>query len=172
MYFLWWSKIVFAKKFKVFMKHLLKKHNMYFVSLLREDDMDGLQTELSGFLKELHCPNDISGILNGGELKTKDHLKFICTFPVDLLFLTTPLRKTWIYNSHSFLKCFWAQSSRRHGWWGADTLQRADRKKVRCVRSSCQSVPCWISQSPEDWTQQECSLKSKTGWECGNTHLV
>lgn len=71
---------------EVFMKHFLKKHNMYFVSLLREDDMDGLRVELSGFLKELHCPYEVSGILNGGELKTKDHLKFICTFSVDLLF--------------------------------------------------------------------------------------
>ncbi|XP_056914164.1 protein FAM98B [Takifugu flavidus] len=49
------------------------------------DDMDGLRTELSGFLKELHCPNDISGILNGSELKTKDHLKFI-------LFLSSELQ--------------------------------------------------------------------------------
>lgn len=73
------------------MKHFLKKHNMYFVSLLREDDMDGLRVELSGFLKELHCPYEVSGILNGGELKTKDHLKFICAFSVDLLFFNPPL---------------------------------------------------------------------------------
>lgn len=48
--------------------------------------MDSLKLEMSGSLKELHCPYEklVSGILNGGELKTKDHLKSVCTFPVNL----------------------------------------------------------------------------------------
>uniref|UniRef100_H3DIN6 Family with sequence similarity 98 member B n=1 Tax=Tetraodon nigroviridis TaxID=99883 RepID=H3DIN6_TETNG len=42
-----------------------------------EDDTDSLKLEMSGSLKELHCPyhNLVSRILNGGELKATDHLK-------------------------------------------------------------------------------------------------
>ncbi|KAG7224116.1 hypothetical protein INR49_019851 [Caranx melampygus] len=40
------------------------------------DDMDSLQVEMSGLLKELHCPYEevVSGILKGSMQKTKDHL--------------------------------------------------------------------------------------------------
>lgn len=43
------------------------------------DHVDSLQVEMSGLLKELHCPyKEVSGILKGGLTKTKDHLKFVC----------------------------------------------------------------------------------------------
>lgn len=37
---------------------------------------------MNGSLKALHCPYEklVPAILNGGELKAKDHLKFICMF--------------------------------------------------------------------------------------------
>lgn len=43
--------------------------------------MDSLQVEMSGLLKELHCPSEelVSGILKGTLLKAKDHLKCLCT---------------------------------------------------------------------------------------------
>ncbi|XP_034051207.1 protein FAM98B [Thalassophryne amazonica] len=48
------------------------------------DDMDGLQVEVSGLLKELHCPYEdvVSGVLKGGMRNAKDHLKcvlFLCS---------------------------------------------------------------------------------------------
>lgn len=50
-----------------------------FFSLLSTDHVDSLQVEMSGLLKELHCPyKEVSGILKGGLTKTKDHLKFVC----------------------------------------------------------------------------------------------
>lgn len=53
---------------------------MFSHSLLPVDDMDSLQVEMSGLLKELNCPYEelISGILKGRILNVKDHLKFIC----------------------------------------------------------------------------------------------
>ncbi|MEQ2161781.1 hypothetical protein GOODEAATRI_013050 [Goodea atripinnis] len=43
------------------------------------DDMDSLQVEMSGLLKELHCPFEgaVSGVLQGSTRSTKDHLKFV-----------------------------------------------------------------------------------------------
>lgn len=86
------------KYFWVFMKCLLLKYNCCFLSVLHEDDMDSLKLEMSGSLKELHCPYEklVSGILNGGELKPKDHLKFICMFSVNLLLSTSLCRQKCI----------------------------------------------------------------------------
>ncbi|XP_039992580.1 protein FAM98B [Xiphias gladius] len=58
------------------------------------DDMDSLQVEMSGLLKELHCPYEevISGILKGGVRNTKDHLKFV-------LFLSSELQAAQIVRS-------------------------------------------------------------------------
>ncbi|XP_070699013.1 protein FAM98B [Pempheris klunzingeri] len=58
------------------------------------DDMDGLQLEMSGLLRELHCPYQevVSGILKGSELNTKDHLKFV-------LFLSSELQAAQIVTS-------------------------------------------------------------------------
>ncbi|KAM9341086.1 protein FAM98B [Symphorus nematophorus] len=58
------------------------------------DDMDSLQVEMSGLLKELQCPHEevVSGILKGSVLKTKDHLKFV-------LFLSSELQAAQIVRS-------------------------------------------------------------------------
>ncbi|XP_043999727.1 protein FAM98B [Gambusia affinis] len=55
------------------------------------DDMDSLQVEMSGLLKELHCPFEgaVSGILRGSTRSTKDHLKFV-------LFLSSELQAAQI----------------------------------------------------------------------------
>lgn len=49
-------------------------------SVFLSDDLDSLKVEMSGLLKELHCPYEevVSGILKGGVQSTKDHLKFVC----------------------------------------------------------------------------------------------
>lgn len=51
-----------------------------FESCLFVDDMDGLRLEMSGLLKELHCPfkDVVSGILTGSQQSTKDYLKCVC----------------------------------------------------------------------------------------------
>nr|XP_020469713.1 protein FAM98B [Monopterus albus] len=51
------------------------------------DPLDSLQMEMSGLLKELHCPYQevVSGILKGNVRNTKDHLKFV-------LFLSSELQ--------------------------------------------------------------------------------
>ncbi|XP_029972017.1 protein FAM98B [Salarias fasciatus] len=53
------------------------------------DDLDSLQVEMSGLMKELHCPYEeaVSGLLKGSTRNTKDHLKF-------LLFLSSELQAT------------------------------------------------------------------------------
>ncbi|XP_039898825.1 protein FAM98B [Simochromis diagramma] len=56
------------------------------------DDMDSLQLEMSGLLRELHCPCEVSGILKGTGQKTKDHLKFV-------LFLSSELQAAQIVRS-------------------------------------------------------------------------
>ncbi|TKS86749.1 Protein FAM98B [Collichthys lucidus] len=58
------------------------------------DDMDSLQVEMSGLLKELHCPfkEVVSGILKGRVLTTKDHLKCV-------LFLSSELQAAQIVRS-------------------------------------------------------------------------
>ncbi|AWP16337.1 putative protein FAM98B-like [Scophthalmus maximus] len=58
------------------------------------DDTDGLQVEMSGLLKELHCPHEeaVAGILKGGVQNTKDHLKFV-------LFLSSELQTAQIVRS-------------------------------------------------------------------------
>ncbi|XP_010735706.3 protein FAM98B [Larimichthys crocea] len=58
------------------------------------DDMDSLQVEMSGLLKELHCPYKevVSGILKGRVLTTKDHLKCV-------LFLSSELQAAQIVRS-------------------------------------------------------------------------
>nr|XP_046269393.1 protein FAM98B [Scatophagus argus] len=58
------------------------------------DDIDSLQVEMSGLLKELHCPYKevVSGILKGSALNTKDHLKFV-------LFLSSELQAAQIVRS-------------------------------------------------------------------------
>ncbi|XP_033498326.1 protein FAM98B [Epinephelus lanceolatus] len=58
------------------------------------DDMDSLQLEMSGLLKELHCPHEavVSGILKGSVRSTKDHLKFV-------LFLSSELQAAQIVRS-------------------------------------------------------------------------
>ncbi|XP_041828830.1 protein FAM98B [Melanotaenia boesemani] len=58
------------------------------------DDMDSLQVEVSGLLKELHCPYEaeVSGILKGSVRNTKDHLKFV-------LFLSSELQAARIVRS-------------------------------------------------------------------------
>ncbi|MEQ2277107.1 hypothetical protein XENORESO_019888 [Xenotaenia resolanae] len=55
------------------------------------DDMDSLQVEMSGLLKELHCPFEgaVSGVLQGSTQSTKDHLKFV-------LFLSSELQAAQI----------------------------------------------------------------------------
>ncbi|MEQ2244698.1 hypothetical protein ILYODFUR_019856 [Ilyodon furcidens] len=55
------------------------------------DDMDSLQVEMSGLLKELHCPFEgaVSGVLQGSTRSTKDHLKFV-------LFLSSELQAAQI----------------------------------------------------------------------------
>ncbi|CAJ1073382.1 LOW QUALITY PROTEIN: protein FAM98B [Xyrichtys novacula] len=55
------------------------------------DDMDSLQVEMSGLLKELHCPYEdvVSGILKGSVGNAKDHLKFV-------LFLSSELQAAQI----------------------------------------------------------------------------
>ncbi|KAM9354254.1 protein FAM98B [Pholidichthys leucotaenia] len=58
------------------------------------DDMESLQVEMSGLLKELHCPSEVSGILKGSVKNKKDHLKFI-------LFLSLELQAAQIVNSRS-----------------------------------------------------------------------
>ncbi|XP_030574741.1 protein FAM98B [Archocentrus centrarchus] len=56
------------------------------------EDMDSLQLEMSGLLKELHCPYEVSGILKGTGQNTKDHLKFV-------LFLSSELQAAQIVRS-------------------------------------------------------------------------
>ncbi|XP_035023153.2 protein FAM98B [Hippoglossus stenolepis] len=58
------------------------------------DDVDSLQLEMSGLLKELHCPHEeaVSGILKGAVRNTKDHLKFV-------LFLSSELQTAQIVRS-------------------------------------------------------------------------
>lgn len=50
------------------------------LSVHSADDLDSLQVEMSGLLKELHCPHEeiVSGILKGSASNTNDHLKFAC----------------------------------------------------------------------------------------------
>lgn len=52
-----------------------------FSSLLPADDRDSLQVEMSGLLKELHCPSEelVSGLLKGRLLKARHHLQFLRT---------------------------------------------------------------------------------------------
>ncbi|XP_051251745.1 protein FAM98B [Dicentrarchus labrax] len=58
------------------------------------DDIDSLQVEMSGLLKELHCPYKevVSGILKGSVPNAKDHLKFV-------LFLSSELQAAQIVRS-------------------------------------------------------------------------
>ncbi|XP_029981954.1 protein FAM98B [Sphaeramia orbicularis] len=58
------------------------------------DDMESLQVEMSGLLKELHCPHEevVSGILKGSQRSVRDHLK--C-----LLFLSSELQSAQIIRS-------------------------------------------------------------------------
>ncbi|XP_070836060.1 protein FAM98B [Chaetodon trifascialis] len=58
------------------------------------DDMDSLQVEMSGLLKELHCPykDVVSRILKGSVPNAKDHLKFV-------LFLSSELQAAQIVKS-------------------------------------------------------------------------
>ncbi|XP_034418925.1 protein FAM98B isoform X2 [Cyclopterus lumpus] len=58
------------------------------------DDMESLQVEMSGLLKELHCPCEevVSGILKGIVRTAKDHLKFV-------LFLSSELQAAQIVTS-------------------------------------------------------------------------
>lgn len=58
------------------------------------DDMDGLRLEMSGLLKELHCPfkDVVSGILTGSQQSTKDYLKCV-------LFLCSELQSAQIVSS-------------------------------------------------------------------------
>ncbi|KAM9842670.1 protein FAM98B [Aulostomus maculatus] len=53
------------------------------------EDLDSLQVDMSGLLKELRCPYDVSGIVKGN---TKDHLRF-------LLFLSSELQAAQITRS-------------------------------------------------------------------------
>ncbi|XP_070777059.1 protein FAM98B [Enoplosus armatus] len=57
-------------------------------------DIDSLQVEVSGLLKELHCPYEevVSGILKGRVRSAKDHLKFV-------LFLSSELQAAQIVRS-------------------------------------------------------------------------
>ncbi|XP_028250803.1 protein FAM98B [Parambassis ranga] len=58
------------------------------------DDKDSLQVEMSGFLKELHCPYEevVSGILQGSLRNTKEHLKIV-------LFLSSELQAAQVVKS-------------------------------------------------------------------------
>ncbi|XP_062296383.1 protein FAM98B [Scomber scombrus] len=58
------------------------------------DDLESLQVEMSGLLRELHCPHEevISGILKGSTRDTKDHLKIV-------LFLSSELQAAHIVRS-------------------------------------------------------------------------
>ncbi|XP_034715101.1 protein FAM98B [Etheostoma cragini] len=63
------------------------------------DDIDSLQVEMSGLLKELHCPYHelVSGITKGRARNTEDHLKFI-------LFLSSELQAAQIVRSRGVSK--------------------------------------------------------------------
>ncbi|XP_026195397.1 protein FAM98B [Anabas testudineus] len=58
------------------------------------EDMDSLRVEMSGLLKELHCPYEevVSGILKGSARNAKDHLKFV-------LFLSSELQAAQVGKS-------------------------------------------------------------------------
>ncbi|KAM3870875.1 protein FAM98B [Diretmus argenteus] len=58
------------------------------------DDIESLQVEMSGLLKELHCPYEgiVSGILKGSLQTKRDHLQFI-------LFLSSELQAAQILRS-------------------------------------------------------------------------
>nr|XP_015825312.2 protein FAM98B [Nothobranchius furzeri] len=58
------------------------------------DDLSSLQVEVSGLLRELHCPHEeaVSGILQGSTGNRKDHLKLV-------LFLSSELQAAQIVGS-------------------------------------------------------------------------
>ncbi|XP_008309406.1 protein FAM98B [Cynoglossus semilaevis] len=58
------------------------------------DDVDSLQLEMSGLMKELHCPyeEEVSGLLKGATRNTNDHLKFV-------LFLSSELQAAQLQRS-------------------------------------------------------------------------
>ncbi|XP_040916163.1 protein FAM98B [Toxotes jaculatrix] len=58
------------------------------------DDIDSLRVEMSGLLKELHCPYEevVASLLKGGVRSTKDRLKFV-------LFLSSELQSAQIVRS-------------------------------------------------------------------------
>ncbi|CAG5866569.1 unnamed protein product [Menidia menidia] len=58
------------------------------------EELESLQLELSGLLKELHCPYQeaVSGVLRGSAPNTEDHLKF-------LLFLSSELQAAQMLRS-------------------------------------------------------------------------
>lgn len=53
--------------------------------------MDSLQLEMSGLMKELHCPyeEEVSGLLKGATRNTNDHLKFVCTLALPIFIILT-----------------------------------------------------------------------------------
>lgn len=55
--------------------------------------MDSLQLEMSGLMKELHCPyeEEVSGLLKGATRNTNDHLKFVCTSALPIFIILTVL---------------------------------------------------------------------------------
>uniref|UniRef100_A0A3B3C2U7 Family with sequence similarity 98 member B n=1 Tax=Oryzias melastigma TaxID=30732 RepID=A0A3B3C2U7_ORYME len=55
------------------------------------DDMESLQVEMSGLLRELHCPYEDapSGVPQGAVGNTKKHLQFLCTHSPSLIQIVT-----------------------------------------------------------------------------------
>uniref|UniRef100_A0A3P9I4K7 Uncharacterized protein n=1 Tax=Oryzias latipes TaxID=8090 RepID=A0A3P9I4K7_ORYLA len=51
------------------------------------DDLESLQVEMSGLLRELHCPHEegLSGTPKGTVGNTKKHLQFLCTYSPSLI---------------------------------------------------------------------------------------
>ncbi|XP_065822252.1 protein FAM98B [Labrus bergylta] len=81
-------------------------------------DLDSLQLEMSGLLKELHCPHEdvVSGILKGSVPVAKDHLKCV-------LFLSSELQAARIVSSR-----------------GASDERRGEGPACRELRSICENL--------------------------------
>lgn len=115
-----------------------------FLSFLPADDMDSLQVEVSGLLKELHCPSEelVSGILKGRLLKAKDHLKCLCMSSL----LKSRCFSFSLFLAHinsdfaSSIQCSSAPSSRRRRLPNADVSQ-THRTGVLAARSSWRCAP-------------------------------
>lgn len=116
------------------------------LSLLPADDMDSLQVEMSGLLKELHCPSEelVSGILKGRLLKAKDHLKCLCMSSLlnSCGFSFSPFLCPYQLNSNFFspIQCSSAPSSRQPRLPSVGASQ-THKTAVQATRSSWRCAP-------------------------------